>query len=54
MDIDGTRILRGKETVKSGGKLIFEEVISVASGNVTKAERLGQRGFCVSKMNINI
>ena len=44
----------GKETVTEAGKRIFEEVISVASGKVTKAEKLGQRDFCIFKMNVNI
>jgi altronate dehydratase large subunit len=54
MDIDVSKILQGKETVTEAGKRIFEEVISVASGKVTKAEKLGQRDFCIFKKNINI
>jgi altronate dehydratase large subunit len=54
MDIDVSKILQGKETVGTAGKRIFEEVISVASGKVTKAEKLGQRDFCLFKMNLNI
>ena len=54
MDIDVSKILQGKETVMEAGKRIFEEVISVASGKVTRAEKLGQRDFCLFKMNINI
>jgi altronate dehydratase large subunit len=53
-DIDVSKILQGKETVKSAGERIFEEVISVASGKVTKAEKTGQRDFCIFKVNINI
>lgn len=53
-DMDVSKILQGKETIGSAGKRIFEEVISVASGKVTKAEKLGQRDFCIFKMNINI
>jgi altronate dehydratase large subunit len=53
-DIDVSRILKGKETIQSAGKRIFEEVISVASGKVTKAEKVGQRDFCIFKMNLNI
>ena len=53
-DMDVSKILQGKETVGSAGKRVFEEVISVASGKVTKAEKLGQRDFCIFKMNINI
>ena len=54
MDIDVSRILQGKETVGAAGKRIFEEMISVASGKLTKAEKLGQRDFCIFKMNPNI
>jgi altronate dehydratase large subunit len=54
MDIDVSKILQGKETVGMAGKRIFEEVISVASGKATKAEKLGQRDFCLFKMNLNI
>jgi len=53
-DMDVSRILQGKETVRSAGKRIFEEIISVASGKVTKAEKQGQRDFCIFKMNMNI
>jgi altronate dehydratase large subunit len=54
MDIDVSRILQGKETISSAGKRIFEEVISVASGKVTRAEKHAQRDFCIFKMSINI
>jgi len=54
IDIDVDKVLQGKETVTEAGKRIFEEVISVASGKITKAEKLGQRDFCIFKMNINI
>ncbi len=54
MDIDVSRILEGKEKAGSAGKRIFEEVISVASGKFTKAEKQAQRDFCIFKMNMNI
>jgi altronate dehydratase large subunit len=54
MDIDVSKVLQGKKTVTEAGKRIFDEVISVASGKVTKAEKLGQRDFCLFTMNINI
>lgn len=53
-DIDVSRILKGREAIQSAGKRIFEELISVASGKVTKAEKVGQRDFCIFKMNMNI
>jgi altronate dehydratase large subunit len=54
MDIDVSNILRGKETVRTAGKRIFEKVMAVASGTATKAEKQGQRDFCVFTMNITI
>jgi altronate dehydratase large subunit len=54
MDLDVSKVLQGKEMVKEAGKRIFEEVISVTSGKITKAEKLGQRDFCIFKMNVNI
>lgn len=54
MDVDVSKGLEGKETLTEAGKRIFEEVISVASGKVTKAEKLGQRDFSISKMNPTI
>jgi altronate dehydratase large subunit len=52
--MDVSKILQGREKVSSGGKRIFEELLSVASGKVTKAEKTGQRDFCIFKMNMNI
>jgi altronate dehydratase large subunit len=54
MDVDVSKILQGKETVRSSGERIFQEVLSVASGKMTKAEKLGQRDFCIFKLNVNI
>ena len=53
-DVDVSKILQGKEAVSSAGKRIFEELISVASGKMTKAEKLAQRDFCIFKMSMNI
>jgi altronate dehydratase large subunit len=54
MDIDVSGILRGRETVRQAGHRIFEKAVSFASGKLTKAERLGQRDFCIFTENINI
>ena len=53
IDLDVSQIIKGKETVKEAGKRIFEEVITVASGKLTKAEKLGQRDFCIFKIGLN-
>jgi altronate dehydratase large subunit len=54
IDIDVSRVLQGREPLGSSGKRIFNEIVSVASGKMTKAERLGQRDFAVFKVNMNI
>ena len=54
MDMDVSKVIEGKESVKNTGKRIFEEIIRVASGKETKAEKLGQRDFSIFKMNMNI
>ena len=54
LDVDVSRILEGKEGLTEAGKRIFGEMISVASGKRTKAEKLGQKDFCIFKMNPNI
>jgi altronate dehydratase large subunit len=53
IDLDVSPVVRGKETVKEAGKRIFDEVIAVASGKLCKAEKLGQRDFCIFKIGIN-
>lgn len=53
IDLDVSGILKGKETVKDAGRRIFEEIMAVASGKLTKAEKLGQRDFCIFKIGIN-
>jgi altronate dehydratase large subunit len=53
IDLDVSQIIKGKETVKEAGKRVFEEMIAVASGKLTKAEKLGQRDFCIFKIGLN-
>ena len=54
IDMDVSKIVRGQETVRAAGKRIFDEIVAVASGKVTKAEKLHQRDFCIFKVNMNI
>jgi altronate dehydratase large subunit len=54
MDLDVSGVLRGKETIEQAGKRIFDEIIAVASGKPTKAEKTGQRDFSIFKINPNI
>jgi altronate dehydratase large subunit len=54
MDIDVSKILQGKETIRSAGKRIFEEMLTIAGGKITKAEKHNQRDFSIFKVNMNI
>lgn len=54
IDVDVSRILEGKSTIKEEGERLFSELILVASGKLTKAERLDQRDFAIFKLNPNI
>jgi len=54
MDVDVSGVLEGKESLTEAGKRIFEEMLLVASGKPTKAEKLGQKDFCIFKLNPNI
>jgi altronate dehydratase large subunit len=53
IDLDVSTVVRGKETVKEAGQRIFDEIIAVASGKLAKAEKLGQRDFCIFKIGLN-
>jgi altronate dehydratase large subunit len=54
IDVDVSGVIEGKERLTEAGKRIFEEMILVASGKATKAEKLGQKDFCIFKLNPNI
>jgi len=53
IDLCVSQIVQGKETVKEAGKWVFDEVVAVASGKLSKAEKLGQRDFCIFKIGLN-
>jgi altronate dehydratase large subunit len=53
IDINVSQVVQGKETVKEAGKRIFDEIVAVASGKLSKAEKLGQRDFCIFKIGLN-
>ncbi|HEX2967369.1 MAG TPA: UxaA family hydrolase [Syntrophorhabdaceae bacterium] len=54
MDMDLSKITEGRETLQAAGRRVFDEIIAVASGKMTKAERLNQQDFCIFKTNMNI
>jgi len=53
IDINVSTVVQGKESVKEAGKRIFDEIVAVASGKLSKAEKLGQRDFCIFKIGLN-
>ncbi len=53
IDLNVNRILQGKESVKEAGRMVFNEMVAVASGKLAKAEKLGQRDFCIFKIGLN-
>jgi altronate dehydratase large subunit len=54
IDVDVSRVLMGTETLRHAGRRLFGEMIAVASGKPTKAERLGQRDFCIFTIGTHI
>ncbi|MGQ9720009.1 MAG: UxaA family hydrolase [Candidatus Jordarchaeum sp.] len=47
IDIDVSTILEGKETLQQAGDRILKEIVEVASGKLTKAEKLKNREFAI-------
>ena len=53
MDIDAGRVLEGKSTLDEVGDDIFNLVVSVASGALSKSESLGHREFVLTYKSID-
>ena len=53
MDIDAGRVLEGKSTLDEVGDDIFNLVVSVASGTLSKSESLGHREFVLTYKSID-
>lgn len=49
IDLNAGLILEGAATLASMGRRIYEKILAVAQGELTKAERLGHREFSVSR-----
>ncbi len=54
MDVDVSKIIEGTQSVKDAGKSVFDQVVAVASGKLTKAEKLEQRDFAIFNIYPNI
>ena len=48
MDVDAGSIIEGKATVNEVGKIIYDQVIGVANGNMSKSEELGHKEFILT------
>jgi altronate dehydratase large subunit len=54
IDVDVSTVLTGKENLDLAGKRLFNEIINVSSGHLTKAEILGHHEFSISRIGISL
>ncbi|HEY50380.1 MAG TPA: UxaA family hydrolase [Dehalococcoidia bacterium] len=47
MDVNASTAMEGNESIESVGKRIFDEVVAVASGKLTKSEQMGFDNFAL-------
>jgi altronate dehydratase large subunit len=50
IDFDASPVLRGEETIQECGRRLLDEVLAVASGKLTKAEKLGHFAFAIGRI----
>lgn len=50
MDINASTIISGQETIEEVGERLFDEVIQVCNGKLTKAESFGFKDFAISTL----
>ena len=53
MDVNAGAIIEGKATVNEVGKIIYEKIIDVASGKMSKSEELGHKEFILTYKTFN-
>lgn len=55
VDLDVSGILRGEMSIEDGGKVIFDEVLAVANGRITKSEALcDDNSFAIHRIGVSI
>jgi altronate dehydratase large subunit len=54
IDVDTSPVLQGTESLQQAGERIFNEIVTVASGQETKAEILGHQEFSISRIGISL
>jgi altronate dehydratase large subunit len=50
IDFDASPVLRDEETIQVCGQRLLEEVVAVAGGKLTKAEKLGHYAFAIGRI----
>lgn len=50
IDFDVSEIVSGHKTIQEMGEKLFDEIIEVCNGKITKAEALKHREFCIYKI----
>jgi altronate dehydratase large subunit len=50
IDMDLSTVISGEETIEQAGERIFNEMIEVARGRLTKSESLGHREFGIYRI----
>ncbi|MDQ1328871.1 MAG: altronate dehydratase large subunit [Candidatus Poribacteria bacterium] len=51
MDINAGTIVDGTETIEEVGEKIYDEILEIASGKLTKSEILGHREFSIDRLH---
>jgi altronate dehydratase large subunit len=54
LDFDASSVLEGREPVGAAGERLLGELVAVASGKRTQAEKHRQRDFCIFQTTLNI
>ncbi len=55
VDLDVSGILSGEMSIQDGGKVIFDEVLAVANGRITKSEALrDDNSFAIHRIGVSI
>jgi len=50
IDFDASPVLRGEETIQECGRRLLDEVLAVAGGKLSKAEKLGHYAFAIGRI----
>ena len=54
IDFDVSEIVSGHKTIQEMGEKLFDEIVEVCNGKITKAEALKHKEFCIYKNCSNI